>query len=86
MDSPRSDKPSPTPKNTLFAIKRLIGRNFDGKTAQKDKEIVPYDIIKGKNGDAWVKAQGKDYAPQEISAFILQKMKQTAEDHLGRGC
>ena len=71
------------PDNTLFAIKRLIGRRFDDPTTKKDMEIVPYNIVKGKNGDAWVKAGGEDYSPSQISAFILQKMKETAEGFLG---
>ena len=71
------------PTNTLFAIKRLIGRNFDDPVVAKDKGMVPYDIIKGPTGDAWVRAQGKDYSPQQVSAFILQKMKESAEAHLG---
>ena len=71
------------PSNTLFAIKRLIGRNFTDPMVEKDKGMVPYDIVKGANGDAWVKAAGKDYSPQQISAFILQKMKEAAEAHLG---
>ncbi|MFQ5562068.1 MAG: molecular chaperone DnaK [Parvularculaceae bacterium] len=71
------------PENTFFAIKRLIGRPFDDPTAQKDKEMVPYAIIKGDNGDAWVESRGEKYAPSQISAFILQKMKETAETHLG---
>ncbi|TAJ71239.1 MAG: molecular chaperone DnaK [Phenylobacterium sp.] len=71
------------PSNTLFAIKRLIGRNFDDPVVAKDKGMVPYDIVKGPTGDAWVKAHGKDYSPQQVSAFILQKMKEAAEQHLG---
>ena len=71
------------PTNTLFAIKRLIGRQFDDPTAQKDKEISPFEIVKGPAGDAWVKGRDKDYAPQEVSAFILTKMKETAEAYLG---
>ncbi len=71
------------PDNTLFAIKRLIGRRFDDPTTKKDMEIVPYDIVKGKNGDAWVEAGGEEYSPSQISAFILQKMKETAESYLG---
>jgi chaperone protein DnaK len=70
-------------ENTLFAIKRLIGRSYDDPTTQKDKGLVPYKIIKAKNNDAWVEAQGKDYSPSQISAFILQKMKETAERYLG---
>ena len=71
------------PDNTLFAIKRLIGRRFDDPMTKKDMELVPYDIVKGKNGDAWVEAGGEDYSPSQISAFILQKMKETAESYLG---
>ncbi len=71
------------PANTLFAIKRLIGRNFADPMVEKDKGMVPYEIVKGPTGDAWVKAHGKDYSPQQISAFILQKMKEAAEQHLG---
>ncbi|MXP09465.1 molecular chaperone DnaK [Pseudoblastomonas halimionae] len=71
------------PDNTLFAIKRLIGRRFDDPLTKKDKELVPYDIVKGKNGDAWVEAGGEEYSPSQISAFILQKMKETAESYLG---
>jgi molecular chaperone DnaK len=71
------------PSNTLFAIKRLIGRNFDDPVVAKDKGMVPYDIVKGPTGDAWVRAQNKDYSPQQVSAFILQKMKESAEAHLG---
>ena len=71
------------PSNTLFAIKRLIGRQYNDPLVEKDKGMVPYDIVKGPNGDAWVKAHGKDYSPQQISAFILQKMKEAAEQHLG---
>ncbi|NOZ65058.1 MAG: molecular chaperone DnaK [Alphaproteobacteria bacterium] len=70
-------------ENTLFAIKRLIGRTFDDKATQKDIEMVPYKIIKADNGDAWVEAQGEEYSPSQVSAFILQKMKETAEDYLG---
>jgi molecular chaperone DnaK len=71
------------PDFTFYAIKRLIGRQFDDPTAQKDKAISPFEIVKGPNGDAWVKGRDKDYAPQEISAFILTKMKETAEAYLG---
>ncbi|MCZ8136672.1 MAG: molecular chaperone DnaK [Porphyrobacter sp.] len=71
------------PDNTLFAIKRLIGRRFEDPLTKKDMELVPYKIVKGKNGDAWVNAGGEDYSPSQISAFILQKMKETAESYLG---
>ena len=71
------------PTNTLFAIKRLIGRRFDDPMVEKDKKLVPYKIVKGANGDAWVEAGGTAYSPQQISAFILQKMKETAEAKLG---
>ncbi|WP_019090735.1 molecular chaperone DnaK [Komagataeibacter europaeus] len=71
------------PANTLYAVKRLIGRRYDDPTVAKDKELVPYAIVKGDNGDAWVEAQGKKYAPAQISAFILGKMKETAESYLG---
>ncbi|MGI8943088.1 MAG: molecular chaperone DnaK, partial [Qipengyuania sp.] len=71
------------PDNTLFAIKRLIGRRFDDPMTKKDMDLVPYDIVKGKNGDAWVEAGGENYSPSQVSAFILQKMKETAESYLG---
>ena len=71
------------PANTFYAIKRLIGRQYDDPMVVKDKGMVPYEIVKGPNGDAWVRADGKDYSPQQISAFILQKMKEAAEAHLG---
>jgi molecular chaperone DnaK len=71
------------PSNTFFAIKRLIGRKWDDPMVEKDKGMVPYEIVKGPTGDAWVRAHGKDYSPQQISAFILQKLKQDAEAHLG---
>jgi len=71
------------PANTFFAIKRLIGRNYDDPVVAKDKGMVPYEIVKGPNGDAWVRAHGKDYSPQQISAFILQKLKADAEAYLG---
>ena len=71
------------PKNTLFAIKRLIGRRFEDSVVGKDKDMVPYRIVKADNGDAWVEVNGKKMAPPEISAKVLQKMKKTAEDYLG---
>jgi len=71
------------PENTIFAVKRLIGRNFTDPLTQKDAGLVPYKIVKGPNGDAWVEAGGEDYSPSQISAFILQKMKETAEAYLG---
>ncbi|MGQ3210052.1 MAG: molecular chaperone DnaK [Shinella sp.] len=71
------------PENTLFAVKRLIGRRYDDKLVEKDKGLVPYTIVKGDNGDAWVQAQGTGYSPSQISAMILQKMKETAESYLG---
>ncbi|MGL6042884.1 MAG: molecular chaperone DnaK, partial [Sandaracinobacteroides sp.] len=71
------------PENTVFAVKRLIGRRFDDPMTQKDKGLVPYRIVAGPNGDAWVNAGSTDYSPSQISAFILQKMKETAEAYLG---
>ena len=67
------------PENTFFAIKRLIGRPFSDPTVKKDQGMVPYAIVKGDNDDAWVESRGEKYAPSQISAFILQKMKETAE-------
>src|SRR4051794_35001619 len=71
------------PENTIFAVKRLIGRRYDDPVTEKDKKLVPYKIVKGDNGDAWVEANGKGYSPAQISAMILQKMKETAESYLG---
>jgi len=71
------------PENTLFAIKRLVGRRFNDPMVKKAMDNSPFKIVKGKNGDAWVNVDGKDYSPSEISALVLQKMKQTAEDYLG---
>jgi len=71
------------PENTVFAVKRLIGRRFDEEVVQRDIDLMPYKIVKAKNGDAWIEANGKQMSPQEISAKILQKMKSTAEDYLG---
>jgi molecular chaperone DnaK len=72
------------PEKTFFAVKRLIGRRYDDPMVEKDKQLVPYKISKAGNGDAWVEADGKTYSPSQISAFILQKMKETAEAHLGQ--
>ncbi|NTS32771.1 molecular chaperone DnaK [Phyllobacterium sp. BT25] len=71
------------PEGTVFAVKRLIGRRFDDPTVEKDKKLVPYHIVKGDNGDAWVEVHGKKYSPSQISAMVLQKMKETAEAYLG---
>ena len=71
------------PTGTLFAVKRLIGRRYEDPTVEKDKKLVPYDIVRADNGDAWVEASGEKYSPSQVSAFILQKMKETAESYLG---
>lgn len=71
------------PEGTLFAVKRLVGRRFDDPMVTKDKDLVPYKIVKGDNGDAWVEVDGKKYSPSQVSAMILQKMKETAEGYLG---
>ena len=71
------------PENTIYAVKRLIGRTFDGNSVQKDIQTTPYKIVKADNGDAWIEAKGKKYSPSQISAFTLQKMKETAEKYLG---
>ncbi|MBS1168679.1 MAG: dnaK 2, partial [Proteobacteria bacterium] len=71
------------PENTIFAVKRLIGRRFEDPMVAKDKDLVPYTIVKGDNGDAWVNADGKKYSPSQISAMTLAKMKETAEAYLG---
>jgi len=72
------------PENTIFAVKRLIGRNFEDQTVKKDIETSPFKIIKSDGGDAWIESQGKKYSPSQISAFVLQKMKETAEKYLGQ--
>jgi molecular chaperone DnaK len=72
------------PERTFFAVKRLVGRRYDDPMVEKDKKLVPYKIVKASNGDAWVEADGKTYSPSQVSAFILQKMKETAEAHLGQ--
>lgn len=71
------------PEKTIFAVKRLIGRKFDEEVVQRDIDLMPYKIVKAKNGDAWIEVDGKQMSPQEVSAKILQKMKSTAEDYLG---
>src|SRR5699024_4308622 len=71
------------PQNTLFAIKRLIGRRFEDEEVQRDIKIMPFSIVKADNGDAWVEAKGKKMAPPQVSAEVLKKMKKTAEDYLG---
>src|SRR5207302_11303916 len=72
------------PERTIFAVKRLIGRRYDDPMVDKDKKLVPYKIVRASNGDAWVEIEGKTYSPSQISAFILQKMKETAEAYLGQ--
>ena len=72
------------PENTIFAVKRLIGRNFEDSTVKKDIEAAPFKIINSEKGDAWIEAKGEKYSPSQISAFILQKMKETAEKYLGQ--
>jgi molecular chaperone DnaK len=72
------------PENTIFAVKRLIGRNFDDQTVKKDIEAAPFKIVNSEKGDAWIEAKGEKYSPSQISAFILQKMKETAEKYLGQ--
>ena len=72
------------PENTIFAVKRLIGRNFSDATVKKDIETAPFKIINSEKGDAWIEAKGQKYSPSQISAFVLQKMKETAEKYLGQ--
>ena len=83
VGSPAKRQAVTNPNDTIFAVKRLIGRRFDEEVVQRDIKLVPYNIIKADNGDAWVEAKGKKMAPPEVSARILQKMKKTAEDYLG---
>jgi len=71
------------PTNTIFASKRLIGRRFDDEATQKDLKHLPYKVVRAGNGDAWVEAKGNNYSPQQIGAFVLMKMKETAEAYLG---
>src|SRR3982751_2851801 len=71
------------PTNTIFAVKRLIGRRYDDPTVEKDRGLVPYKIVRGDNGDAWVEVEGKRYSPSQISAYVLTKMKEAAEAYLG---
>ena len=71
------------PENTVFAVKRLIGRRYDDPIVEKDKTLVPYKIVKGDNGDAWIEVAGKKHSPSQISSHILVKMKETAEAYLG---
>ena len=72
------------PENTIFAVKRLIGRNFNDPTVKKDLETAPFKIINSEKGDAWIESKSKKYSPSQISAFVLQKMKETAEKYLGQ--
>ncbi|MFI3256376.1 MAG: molecular chaperone DnaK, partial [Psittacicella sp.] len=83
VGQPAKRQATTNPKNTVFAIKRLIGRRFEDNEVQKDISIMPYDIVKANNGDAWVEVKGDKLAPQQVSAEILKKMKKTAEDYLG---
>src|SRR5467141_2054201 len=83
-DQPAKRQAVTNPERTFFAVKRLVGRRYDDPMVEKDKKLVPYKIVKASNGDAWVEADGKTYSPSQISAFILQKMKETAEAHLGQ--
>src|SRR4028118_123730 len=84
VDQPAKRQGVTNPERTFFAIKRLIGRTFDDPMTKKDMGLVPYKITKGANNDAWVEADGKTYSPSQISAFTLQKMKETAESYLGQ--
>ena len=83
MGQPAKRQAVTNPSDTLFAVKRLIGRQYNDPMVTKDKKMVPYNIVEGSNKDAWVEAKGEKYSPSQISAFILQKMKETAESNLG---
>jgi molecular chaperone DnaK len=72
------------PQNTVYATKRLIGRAYEDAEVKKEAAMVPYKIVRGPNGDAWVEARGKQYSPSEVGAFVLMKMRETAEAHLGK--
>ena len=74
------------PENTLFATKRLIGRRFEDEQTKKDMKHLPYKVVSASNGDAWVEARGKQYSPSQVGAFVLTKMKETAESYLGGAC
>src|ERR1700736_4827305 len=84
VGQPAKRQAGTNPERTIFAVKRLIGRRYDDPMVEKDKGLVPYKIVKAGNGDAWVEVDGKKYSPSQISAFILQKMKETAEGYLGK--
>ena len=85
MGTPAKRQAVTNPSNTVFGTKRLIGRKFDDSQTQKEMKMVPYKIVRAPNGDAWVEANGQQYSPSQIGAFILTKMKETAEAYLGKG-
>src|SRR6201995_1576549 len=84
VGQPAKREAGTNPERTIFPVKRLIGRRYDHPMVEKDKKLVPYKITRASNGDAWVEIEGKSYSPSQISAFILQKMKETAEAYLGQ--
>src|SRR6202790_3543828 len=84
VGQPAKRQAATNPERTFSAVERLVGRRYDDPMVEKDKKLVPYKIVKASNGDAWVEADGKTYSPSQVSAFILQKMKETAEAHLGQ--